>query len=186
MNLSEYLTKKKLLWLTGTLFIGALGSGLWEAVIKPSMLWFGTLMLDLATLGLVSLSDGMYMDMATGLYLGFLTALLPILRKQDSDGRFTSRSAPLMRKNWMLVAIYLACTMIFFVNLFRISYIVRASNHADQLLRIVAPYISLEERLRYQSQLAQVASRKDYVYLVNTLRSIAAAQHATVPEFIIY
>ena len=68
MEISEHLTKKKILWLVGTLLVGALGSGLWEAGIKPGMLWFGTLMLDLGTLGLSSLRDGMYTDAAKGTY----------------------------------------------------------------------------------------------------------------------
>ena len=204
MKLSEHLTKKNLLWLAGTLLIGALGSGLWEAVVKPSMLWFGTLMLDVATLGLSSLRDGMYQDvakgtyeragvmllaLATGILCGFLTAPIAagrILRKRDESSRPGSATARMFRKNWVLVTFALAFTMIFFVSFFRISYIVRASNYADQLARITAPYFSEEDRLMVQSELAQVETREDYIRLVERLRKVASENNASVPDFAIY
>ena len=204
MNLSEHLTKKKLLWLAGTLLLGALGSGLWEALIKPGMLWFGTLMLDLGTLGLSSLRDGMYTDvakgsyeragvmllsMATGLLCGFLMAPLVfgfLLRSRDEAGRPTSAIVRVMRKNWALVAIPLIFAMIFFVHLFRVSYVVRAANFAEQLLRITSPYVSDQERELHQSELAQVSTREEYVLLVSKLSRIAKQNNASVPEFSIY
>jgi hypothetical protein len=204
MNISEHLTKKNLLWLAGTLLLGALGSGLWEAAVKPSMLWFGTLMLDVATLGLSSLRDGMYLDvakgtyeragvmllaMATGILCGFLTAPIAvgrILRKRDEDGRPNSATARILSKNWLLATFALAFTMIFFVSFFRISYIVRASNYADQLARVTAPYVSERDRLMIQSELAQVETREDYVRLVYKLRKIASENDASVPDFAIY
>ena len=204
MDLAAKINKKSLGWLFGTLLLGALGSGLWEAALKPSMLWFGTLMLDLATLGLASLRDGMYLDvakgtyeragvsllsMATGLIAGFLTAPLiaaGVLRNKDADGQPVSRIRNILRANWMLVAVPLAFAMIFFVNLYRITYIVRASNHADQMLRITAPYVSNEQRLLQHSKLAQVRNRDDYVRLLTELNTIAETNVAAVPEFTIY
>jgi 4-hydroxybenzoate polyprenyltransferase len=59
---------KKLLWLLGMILIGALGSGLWEGFLKQSLMWVGTFILDIATLGLNSLRDGMYLDAAKGTY----------------------------------------------------------------------------------------------------------------------
>ena len=49
------------------LLLGALGSGVWE-VLRPGFVWFGALMLDLGTLGLKSLVDGMYEEVARGPY----------------------------------------------------------------------------------------------------------------------
>ena len=201
MNISQHLTKKKLLWLAGTLLVGALGSGLWEAIIKPGMLWFGTLMLNLGTLGLSSLRDGMYADVAKGTYeragvmllsiatgslCGFLTGPLIVgllLRNRGENGLPTSAVVRIIRKNWALTAVPLIFSMIFFVNLFRVSYIIRASSYADQLIRIVGPYVNDKERLELQSELSQISNRDKYIQLTDKLKRIAVENKASVPVF---
>ena len=55
--------KRKILAIAGALLIGALGSGLWE-LIKPLFGWFASVSLDIVTLGLESLRDGLYADAA--------------------------------------------------------------------------------------------------------------------------
>ena len=204
MKISESLTKKKLLWLVGTLLLGALGSGLWEAIIKPSMLWFGTLMLDVGTLGLSSLRDDMYTDIAKGTYeragvmllsigTGILCGLLtsPLIlglmfRNRDDIVEPRSSISRVMSTSWVLAAVPLALTMIFFVGLFRVGYTVRASNYADQLIRITNPYVTEQDRLIHESQLAQISTREDYVQIITKLRKIAAINKTSIPEFSIY
>lgn len=204
MKISEYLTKKNLVWLAGTLLVGALGSGLWEAILKPSMLWFGTLMLDIATLGLSSLRDGMYLDvakgtyeragvmllaMATGALCGLITVPIRIgrfLRKRDEDGNTKAARELMLRNNWVFATFALAFIMVFFVSFFRINYIVRASNYAGQLQRITAPYVSESDRMMLDSELAQVKTRDDYVRLIDKLRKVASRNNVSIPEFDIY
>ena len=73
--------------------------------------------------------------------------------------------------------------MILCVNSFRIAYIVNATNHAEQLIRITAPYMSEKELLFRQSQLSQVGTRNDYIKLISDLKSIATTNHLFKPEF---
>jgi hypothetical protein len=56
--------KSKFLTVIGALILGALGSGLWE-LIKPLFVWASTASLDVVTLGLDSLRDGLYADAAS-------------------------------------------------------------------------------------------------------------------------
>lgn len=204
MKIFQHVTKKNLLWLVGTLLIGSLGSGLWEAIVKPSMLWSATLMLDLGTLGLSSLRDDMYLDvakgsyeraglmllaMATGIFTGSLTAPLIFIflrRNQDEDGHPTSVAVRHLRKNWILISVPVILGMIFFVSLYRVSYIIRASNYADQLLRITSPYVSEKDILLLQSELAQISNKSDYVLITNKLKHIASENKISVPRFVIY
>lgn len=58
---------KFILWLAGTLIVGALGNGLWE-IAKPALLWLSSASLDVATFGLSSLRDGIYEEIARGTY----------------------------------------------------------------------------------------------------------------------
>lgn len=210
MKLSEQFTKKKILWLAGTLLIGALGSGLWEALIKPGMLWFVTLMLDLGTLGLSSLRDEIYLDVAKGSYdrsgltlLYFATVLLcailtaPIMfalffRKLDENGRPTSKLYRAFSNSWAfsdawnLFTVPSILAVILFVNLFRVDYTVRAATYVDQLIRITSPYITEQDRLLYQSELSQVSNRDDYVRLVSKVKIVAASHKLRVPKLVIY
>ena len=195
---------RKLLWLTGTLVIGGLGSGLWEIALKPSLLWFGTLMLDLATLGLSSLRDGMYADaakgtyeragimvlsMGTGTFCGMLLAM-PLARllrrKEDRNRSSASDITRFMRKPLFFLTIPIIFSIILSVQFFRVMYVVRAANHVEQLQRIIAPFITQEQRIVFQSRFAQVTTRHEYVQLVVELRNIAAKNDAKSPEFNAY
>jgi len=49
-----------LLTLVGTILIGAIGSGLWEIGIKPSLIWSGQLALDIITFGSTAAKDNAY------------------------------------------------------------------------------------------------------------------------------
>jgi len=55
--------RNKLLAVIGALLVGALGSGLWE-LLKPLFLWASSASLNIVTLGLDSLRDGLYADAA--------------------------------------------------------------------------------------------------------------------------
>src|SRR5260370_37201259 len=52
----------------GTILLGALGSGLWDAIFRPLLPWLGELLLNVGTLGLEQLRDGIYVEVARGTY----------------------------------------------------------------------------------------------------------------------
>lgn len=56
--------KEKVIPIIGALVIGALGSGLWE-LVKPLLSLLGAASLNIVTLGLDSLRDGLYSEAAT-------------------------------------------------------------------------------------------------------------------------
>lgn len=60
-------TASFVLWLCGALVVGALGNGLWE-IGKPALVWVGVAMLDIGTLGLTTLTDSIYVEVARGTY----------------------------------------------------------------------------------------------------------------------
>lgn len=74
--------KRKFLAIGGALLIGALGSGLWE-LLKPLLGWLASASLDIVTLGLESLRDGLYADAAaqeservSGMILSLLSGVM--------------------------------------------------------------------------------------------------------------
>jgi hypothetical protein len=66
MQLSRW--KKLILWSIGSLILGALGSGLWDLALKPGGQWITREILTAATLGSMSLKDGVYRQAAKGLH----------------------------------------------------------------------------------------------------------------------
>lgn len=61
-------TKKQVLkgigWLLGTIFVGALGSGVWQSLLGPALHVSTRWLLDVASLGLRSYKDGVYQQIA--------------------------------------------------------------------------------------------------------------------------
>ena len=191
---------KKMVWLAGTLLVGALGSGLWEAILKPGFVWVTTGMLDVATLGLASLRDGMYEEVARGVYEraalymllisiggsiglfgGGMVGAIRVRRKlaQESSPPATRRMIV------MLVALPIALTFLL-VQVFRLSYVVRASSYIEQLQRIAAPAMPAEKRLLYRSRIAQVVTRDEFVLIVDELTATAKEAGFKVPSFVPY
>src|SRR5260370_6846781 len=62
----KYFRLSVVLTVIGALILGALGSGLWELLFKPLLFWVSTLFLSIATLGINSLRDDLYVEIAKG------------------------------------------------------------------------------------------------------------------------
>jgi len=63
--------KKTIKWIFGVIgliLLGALGSGLWQIALKPFTFWFLETIFNIMTLGLSSLSDAFYTEVAEGLH----------------------------------------------------------------------------------------------------------------------
>lgn len=61
----------KLKWtfgIVGTVILGAIGSGVWRLLLEPFSLWIGKALFTVATLGLESLRNGVYAEVAKGLH----------------------------------------------------------------------------------------------------------------------
>ena len=56
------------LGLLAAILLGAIGSGVWQYLGDPAYVWLRDALLNLATLGLTSLKDALYADVAKGLY----------------------------------------------------------------------------------------------------------------------
>jgi hypothetical protein len=58
--------KKNLQWILITIFLGAVGSGFWEYILRPIALSGTNIFLEIATLGVVSFKNSLYVDIAQG------------------------------------------------------------------------------------------------------------------------
>lgn len=179
-----------------TLILGALGSGLWEIAVKPIFSLLMTLALNVVTLGLESLRNDMYADVARGFHeapslmllgititgsVGFLAGYLfggwyfPKTKGGNGSGLLFS----------LKLIILFGVILIFFI-LFRSTYINRAITHYEQMTAIVAPYITEHEKIDIKSKFAQIKTKDDYVRIINRLTQVAQENKLYVPTFSIY
>lgn len=193
--------KKKLLWLLATLVLGALGSGLWELAFRPILAFCATTALDIVTLGMESLRNGLYKEAARGQYervsitmlsagagmmigASIMTLLAPDLRRRLNVMQGGNAAASL---KFSLKLLFVFVTTLAILLFQRTAYINRAVNHFEQLAQIVAPYQTEQERLLVRSKFAQMISRDQYEQLIRSLVEFARSRGITsAPQFSIY
>lgn len=207
----EFTTSRKvILGIGATIVLGAVGSGVWELVFSPTVSWLGRGLLTLATLGLESVSDSIYVDVAKGHHersslaiyglvsIGFLFAPLVLARRpllipkirQFLEGKDPEQLEAMRKKNvrllsHLLLILTLLGTVIFVRSLMH-TYTNTAITYFNQSLNIVLPFISVEEERRFRSEFARISSKNDYVQLVNKLNERAKSNGIQLPKFSIW
>jgi hypothetical protein len=198
---------KWLLAVCGTLLLGAIGSGIWDAIVKPVLPWLAELLLNVATLGLKGLRDSIYVEIARGAYerAGLSTllliegaiagagiclvvaALVAIKFSKDQARLPFVPGVHVIRRVLMTVALLISLVSGYFViEAARMTYIVRAANHMEQYERIVSPYLTEDQRLSLASRIAQIASKEDYETIISEFDAIAKQRGLRAPAFDIY
>ena len=74
---SKYI--KGLLAILGAIFVGAIGSGVWESILRPLFTSSRDLVLNLVSFGIRSFKDSIYLDIAKGLHENASLELLTLL-----------------------------------------------------------------------------------------------------------
>ena len=209
--MKRFLTWQKVLGILGVVVLGGFASTVSDMLFKPVVLGVGDFLLNVATLGITSVRDGMYIEVAKGSYeraavyvlLGwtavifsmtfFSTAMALIitrpgfaahLREMKTANEVDERSSSRARKLiYALVAVSCLAAGFITISSIRMIYIVRAANHLEQLQRVISPYTDTDKRLQIQSAVAQIGSRKDYEAVVAQMIKIAEVNNLRIPTF---
>lgn len=200
------------LGILGVIFLGALGSGLWQQILQPLL----RLLLNVASLGIERFRDDIYMQVARGFnessalsnYLllilftlmayGFVTGYFvgffglwsrrqePAERPEasvDAAREFLRRLRRFRTLGFVLVAVIVFSVVTLLSSYARIAYINSAVSHYQQVLRVVSPYLQDTERELLESRFAQIRSKEDYVAIVERLEKTAENHGQFVPKF---
>jgi F0F1-type ATP synthase membrane subunit c/vacuolar-type H+-ATPase subunit K len=182
----------------GVIVLGAVGSGLWEYILKPGLFSLTGLALNIATLGMERFKNDLYEEIARGFHEGPSLTLLMLFFGVLSGfafGVITSkyvrglkdRNEGFKRRFTKFAVIYSLFIITFLLVMSsRITYINRAITHFSQLNLIVAPYISEEEQEIILSRFSQVHSKADYESVLSDLQVIAKEHNLHVPDFSIW
>ena len=207
MKIQELLTRRAVKLIVVTIVLGALGSGLWEWLLKPALTGTSEFVLNIATLGLEKFKDSLYREIAFGFreepslrVFSVLYNMLPSFLIGFYIGLILIRSSLKSAENGILVTaqkvfdlilkpifLFVAFLLVFsIVQSSQVTYINRAITHFNQLFAIAAPYLSEQQRLMNRSEFARISSKADYERVVADLRSVCMKNGVKPPEFSVW
>jgi len=194
----------------GLLLLAVMGAGLFE-LSKPYLTSLLNLFVSISTLGVQSLRDGIYIEVAKGTYERAGTQLLIVLAtvalmpisflvgffsralfrpRQTKDAEGEPENSVAARRSKFRESVGFAIAVFFLLTIIaqtaQTIYIVRAARLIEQLQIVVAPYIPQETRLELASRAALIRNHEDYVRLVNELNDMAMSHGIQPPDFSVW
>ncbi|SRR6266568_4509175 len=201
MKLVDIFNARTLKYAAVTVVLGAVGSGVWEWLLRPALAGSTDFLLSVGTLGVKTFKDSVYTEIARGLHEGvslrlitLVFAFLPgvltglVFVSLFALFRLKANKAPVPALSDRLLAA-LSVSFVVFISAFslvqavQISYVNRAATHFNQLLSIASPYLQEPERTSFRSRFAQIATQEDYETLVRALDEICRKNGLRTPHF---
>ena len=199
MKLPDILKTKTLKFTAVTIVLGAIGSGVWEWLLKPALAGSTDFLLSVGTLGVKTFKDSVYADIARGLHEdaslrllslvlsvgpGFVTGLFMVLlvalhRVKAEKEALPSVSHRLLTGVSISMVVFLLAFSL--IQTVRISYVNRAATHFNQLLNIAAR-ISRTLNASYIDPGLHRSSRARITHLLCTLWTKFAAKISFAPQ----
>ena len=186
------INKKHVIYVIGTIILGAMGSGLWDLAIKPSLLFITDFFVDVVLGAFQGVQNSIYEDIAslnreiTGRLLlsfgmGSLMGIVSVLVARVFRGkRERQKGSPPSKFYVALFGLFVFVFSIFTVA--QTSYVIGKQDNYLQLKRIVSPYLTEVERLKIDSEFSLVGSIEEYSRLMEKMRDIATENNITVPS----
>lgn len=205
--MTDIKTKYKIVFgVLGTILLGALGSGLWNAILGPLLSLSANFFLTVFSLGIKAIKNNIYMDIAKGLHeqasLSWLMTFscfmvaLPITfvvisffvipyskRWKEKIEQADNKQNELKKIVTILSCLLLFCTSSFLIEAIFVSYKISAVAHFQQSIAIVSPYIDTQNEEELFSKFAQIKSNVDYDSLISELDEIAIKNGKKLPVF---
>jgi hypothetical protein len=200
--MKSLLTWKSFRFVLVTVVLGAVGSGVWEWILKPVLSGSSEVALTVATLGITAFKNSLYQDIALGfreepslrlytaafaflpsMIIGFVSGIV-VAHRRATSGQPESMFERVIDRSVRPVLLLVIFALVFsVVQASQVAYVNRAVTHFQQLSAIAAPHLSENQRLAVRSRFAQIATRDDYVKLVEELSGLCRSKSLRVPQF---
>jgi hypothetical protein len=182
------------------ILLGALGSGFWDLFLRNMFVGIGHGILTLITLGISSVRDSFYVEIAKGrtdrvglylmtfsfIFLGFLAGALtrPIRIGKSPESDMSVAEHRFFRRFTLLLLMLL--TSIFAFRSLSIGYTTGAIDHFEQSFAICLPFMSPRERDDVRSRFARIQTKSDYVAVLSMLEQKARQNSLEIPKFSVW
>ena len=201
MNIKYYL--RIFAGIIGTIFLGAIGSGLWERVISAFIDKMVTLSINVINFFFITYKDSLYKEASNGFHEFYslqiwilALLLLPILyvrvlqihpaNKSRNEQKKTISFKIFINSKKGYLSIYavtLVMIVIIIFSTFRYRYINDTVTYSLTSLEIIAPYISKKESLLLRSQYFSITNTKDFMIFNEKVQSIAKENKLNLHTF---
>ena len=168
--------------------LGALGSGVWE-LIRPLFLWAYIAILNIATLGLDSLKDGVYQGASSDQHF---YSILASYHLSVFLACFTAYSVVVYirialrpKTNFVLRAIPLTLIFVMTISMVqavRIIYIMGLASYNEKLEVLVTPYITDSDLKKFRAEYKKIINKKQYLEHVDKLIVVLKTNGEKTPD----
>jgi hypothetical protein len=188
------------LGILGTILLGALGSGFWDLCLRNTFIAIGHGILTVITLGISSVRDSFYVEVAKGrtdrvgiylmslvfLFVGVLAGRLarPIKVGGAPGSDMTAGQHQFLRRYTLILVLLLSSTFLF--RSVSITYTTGAIDHFEQSFAICLPFMSAQERDDVRSRFARIRTKNDYVSVLSILEQKARDHNIEIPKFSVW
>jgi MFS family permease len=192
--------------LLAAILLGAIGSGVWEAALKPLLQYLGELIVTLSSSVSVTFKDGLYSEAAEGFHekhslalitfiygviAGVATVALMVgpvwrrlraLKRERTEAPKVSPSAGRRRLFVAIVGVFSIVALGMFVTA-RDAYINRVTTWSLTSIERLGGAISPKEYANLRSLFFRVDSTKDFYEFHSRLKAVSQTNNVALEEF---
>ena len=173
---------KKIAWIFGTVFLGALGSGLWETILKPTSTHIVEFIVDVVFGTFTGIQDYIYKDISSlereitgrtllSVILGSISGIVIAICIYSLREPKKEEKAPIPKFIILLYGIFVITFTLFTVG--KAGYIIEKQNKYLKLKMIISPYITHKELLLLDSKFALIGNIEQYDKLILEMQNVA-------------
>lgn len=183
----------------GVILMGAIGSGVWEEILKPFVYFLAKVLLEIMSSLFSGYKDGIYEKASDGFreypsmfilifFLAILSVfyqILPSLHPCSQKKNTKSLVIKIMEsKNGYLITWFLsiAAMSCLFTFMTQIVFTNKIITFAEKSIKITSPYIQEEERLLLISEFSSMKNFNDFQKFENRLNEIANKNNIDLPK----
>ncbi len=194
---------KYIIGLVVAVFIGAIGSGVWEQLLKPIFRFTSTKIIEIMTYIFKGYINDIYREASNGLHeyhslllmtmimFIFIMIYMKVMKKhpysKDRRSKISIKISEFIKSNhgYYFVCVFSVTAISFlYISIIRDIYVNQIITYSNKSINIVSPYINENERLHLISDFSSVKNANDFSVFKNKIDAIANDNNLNLGKFI--
>lgn len=190
---------KVLLGIVATITLGAIGSGLWERMLGPSLDWLTHATVGMYASAVGSYSDSIYEKAANGFHeenslalYGLVISLLPLsyyflLRRHPTEKRDNSEPIGIFMRSrrgyWVILCLTIAVTLGTAFTSLRLRHINETITFSLASFEIIRPYIGESKYIELRSRYFSMRTTAEFHSIYSEIVNVAKEHSQRLPDY---